>query len=45
LIKKGNELLEEELDIVKIIKIIRKFNKDKKTKFIIDIEANGLNMN
>ena len=38
MIKKGNELLEEELDIIKIIKNIRKFKKDKITKFIIDID-------
>ena len=38
--KKGNELLKEELDIIKIMKNIRKFNKDKKSKFIIDFEEN-----
>ena len=40
MMKKGNELLKEELDIIKIMKTIRKFNKDKKSKFIIDFEEN-----
>jgi hypothetical protein len=36
--KKGDELLEEELDLARIIKSIRTINKEEKNKFIIDLD-------
>jgi hypothetical protein len=38
LFKKGEDLLEEEFDILRIIKSIRKFKKEEESKFIIDLE-------
>ena len=38
LLKKGEELLEEEFDILRIIKSIRKFKKEEESKFIIDLD-------
>ena len=38
LMKKGNELLEEELDIIRILKSIRLLKNEEKSKFIIDLD-------
>jgi hypothetical protein len=40
LLEKGDDILNEELDIVKIIKSIRILNKDRENKFEIDIVKN-----
>ena len=36
--RKGNDLLEEELDILRILKSIRMINKEEENKFIIDLD-------
>ena len=36
--EKGENLLEEELDIIRIIKSIRMINKEERDKFIIDLD-------
>ena len=36
--EKGNELLEEELDIIRILKAIRILKKEEKSKFIINLD-------
>ena len=38
--EKGEKLLEEELDIIRIIKSIRMMKKEDKNKFIIDLDDN-----
>ena len=38
LIKKGDSLLEEELDIINIIENIRNLKNESKSKFIIDVD-------
>ena len=38
LMEKGEMLLEEELDIIRIIKSIRMINKEDKSKFVIDLD-------
>ena len=45
LIKKGDELLEKELDIIYIIENIRKLNKENLTKFIIDVDEESFSTN
>ena len=41
LLKKGEELLEEEFDILRIIKSIRKFKQEEENKFIIDVDEDN----
>ena len=36
--EKGEKLLEEELDIIRIVKAIRKINHEDEKKFIIDLD-------
>jgi len=36
--KKGEKLLDEELDIIRIIKSIRMINKEDENKFLIDLD-------
>ncbi len=38
ILKKGNDLFEEELDILRILKSIRIINKEEESKFIIDLD-------
>ena len=38
LMEKGDELLEEELDIIRIIKSIRFLKKEEESKFCIDLD-------
>ena len=45
LLVKGDELLNEELDIIKIIKLLRISNKDQENKFEIDIDENETDSN
>ena len=36
--QKGEKLLEEELDIIRIVKSVRMINKEDENKFIIDLD-------
>ena len=45
LLEKGDELLNEELDIIKIIKSIRILNKDRDNKFEIDMDEDKAESN
>ena len=36
--EKGDKLLEEELDIIRIVKAIRKINNEDENKFVIDLD-------
>ena len=45
LFEKGEELLEEELDIIKIINSIRILNKDNENKFVIDMDEDARDAN
>ena len=45
LLKKGDEILNEELDIIKIIKSIRILNKDRENKFLIDLDEGDTDLN
>ena len=38
ILRKGNDLLEEELDILRILKSIRMINKEEENIFIIDLD-------
>ncbi len=42
--EKSNELLEEELDIIKIIKSIRILKKEETSKFMIDLDDDVTNL-
>jgi len=45
LLKKGEKLLEEELDLIKIINSIRILNKDNENKFVIDMDEDARDAN
>ena len=45
LLKKGDEILNEELDIIKIIKSLRILNKDRDNKFLIDLDEDEIDSN
>ena len=45
LLQKGDELLNEELDIIKLIKSLRISNKDQENKFEIDMDENEADSN
>ena len=45
LMLKGDELLEEELDIIRILKSIRKLKKEEKNRYIIDLDYDINNSN
>ena len=45
LLVKGEEILNEELDIIKIIKSIRILNKDRDNKFLIDLDEDEIDPN
>jgi len=45
LFRKGEEILNEELDIIKIIKSIRTLNKDRDNKFEIDMDEEKADSN
>ena len=45
LMLKGDVLLEEELDIIRILKSIRKLKKEEKNRYIIDLDYDINNSN
>jgi len=45
LLERGEEILNEELDIIKIIKSIRTLNKDRDNKFEIEMDEDETDLN